>query len=130
MGFQRNLRHEIFNHFFRDEEQGEHEADSIGLFSVEPDEEGAGGTELTGLGYVRQTIAWNAPAADAITNNGAISFGPAGEDWAPIVAWGLWNNAATPELILTKTLAAPITISNGGTLTIGDTDITVELEAA
>jgi hypothetical protein len=66
----------------------------VALFTVAPDDEGAGGTEVTGGGYARVAhSAWNTAAAGIRTNNGEIDFGDPSADWGTVVAVGLYDGA-------------------------------------
>src|SRR3970040_595030 len=67
----------------------------VGLFSTNPANDAAAGTELIGAGgYARQQVTFGAPATDTgnirkISNTGVITFGPAtGAEWAPAVGVG------------------------------------------
>lgn len=66
----------------------------VALYTVAPDEDGVGGTEVSGGGYARVSHStWNAAAAGIKTNNGVIDFGDPTADWGTIVAVGLWSGA-------------------------------------
>jgi len=72
----------------------------IGLFSVAPNSDGSGGTELTGGGYARFAFTNDAttfPGADArqTLNDITLDFendGSAG-DWLPAVAWKIFDSS-------------------------------------
>lgn len=66
----------------------------VALYTVEPNDEGVGGTEVTGGGYSRVAHAsWNAAASGIKTNNGVIDFGDPTADWGTIVAIAIWDGA-------------------------------------
>jgi hypothetical protein len=59
----------------------------IGLWTVAPDDDGVGGTEVAEASYSRVAhSAWNTAAAGSRTNNGDIDFGDPLTDWGTIVA--------------------------------------------
>jgi hypothetical protein len=87
----------------------------VGLLSVAPANDAATGTELTGNGYSRQAITFDAPAADTgnvrkIANTSAASFGPAIADWAQAVAFGLYDALANGTLLYWDALPTPKTV--------------------
>jgi hypothetical protein len=55
----------------------------LALFSATPTDSSTG-TELTGDGYARQTIDFNAASSGAKTNNGEVLFPEATADWPEI----------------------------------------------
>lgn len=65
---------------------------TLAAYSVLPNDEGVGGTEVTGGTYARPThSAWNAAAAGIKTNNGVIDFGVPSP--VTIVGVGVWDGA-------------------------------------
>jgi hypothetical protein len=84
----------------------------VALYSVTPSDAG-GGTELTQSGYARQAWTGSPAAASAIANAAEILFGPAGENWPPIVAGAIHETAPSTRFLFW----GPVTAS--GTPTIG-----------
>ena len=95
----------------------------VGLFTAAPSDTG-GGTEVSGNGYARVTIAsslntWaGTQLAGSITassgtggqtsNNGSISFPtPTGAGWGSVVAFGIFDAASAGNLLLYGTLSTP-----------------------
>lgn len=71
---------------------------TMALFSVIPDDSGAGGTEITGGSYARQGIAFGAPATKTptgseIANSALITFPVATANWGTVAAWGVYDNS-------------------------------------
>ena len=89
----------------------------VALYSVAPTEEG-GGTELTGYGYARKIHnSWDAAAAGASENDGAITFAAAsGGDWLEAVAFGLFDDIAAGNFLGWADLDTPKTAGDGETL--------------
>src|SRR4030095_10664706 len=91
------------NHFFRNTNQTPPTTIYIGLMTVAPNEDGTGGTEVSGGSYARQPITFGAPAAGQASNSAQISFPVATANWGTIVGsslhtalsgGGVWGYAA------------------------------------
>ena len=102
----------------------------VGLFTVIPDEDGAGGTEASAGNYARKSTAgadWAAAAAGAITNANDITFiEAASANWGLIVGIGIWDAASAGNMIFWIPLDANKQVDVGDTfrLEAGDIDIT------
>lgn len=92
----------------------------IGLFSASPGESTAG-TEISGNGYARLTMAqadWGAVVAgepSLISNSAQKNFAVATADWATILAIGLFDAATVGNLLYFKVLGTSKTVNNGDT---------------
>ena len=91
-----------------------------GLFSTNPANDGAAGTELTGAGgYARQAITFGAPVAGTgqarkISNTNVITYGPAtGVDWAQAVGFGIYDALTLGNLLYWDVLTTPKTVAVG-----------------
>lgn len=102
----------------------------IGLFTVIPDEDGAGGTEASLGNYAREETAgadWAAAAAGAITNANDITFiKAAAANWGLIVGIGVWDANAAGNMIfwMPLTVNKQIDINDTFRLEAGEVDIT------
>lgn len=102
----------------------------VGLFTVIPDEDGAGGTEASAGNYARKSTAgadWAAAAAGAITNANDITFIEcASANWGTIVGIGIWDASSAGNMIFWIPLGASQVVNIGNTfrLPAGDVDIT------
>jgi hypothetical protein len=93
----------------------------VGLYSTAPiDNTGAGGVEISGTGYARQTITFSAPtvtsgnAGAQASNAGTATFGPnTGADWPTAVAFGIFDAAAAGHLLYSGALSANKTVQAG-----------------
>lgn len=88
----------------------------LGFFSVAPNDDGSGGTELTGNGYARTDVRaafGNAATAGTISNSVAIVAPTASGAWSAVVAIGLFaaSSGGTPFAIGTVSYAA---LATGG----------------
>ena len=102
----------------------------IGLFTVIPDEDGAGGTEASAGNYVRKSTVgadWEAAADGAIQNANDITFIEcAGGNWGTTVGIGIWDAETVGNMIFWMPLGANKVVDIGDTfrLEAGDIDIT------
>lgn len=102
----------------------------VGLFTVAPDEDGAGGTEMSLGNYVRKSTAgadWEAAAAGAIQNANDIEFIEcASANWGTAVAFGIWDAETAGNMIAWADLSANKVIDIGDTpkFAAGALDIT------
>ncbi|KKN40058.1 hypothetical protein LCGC14_0737210 [marine sediment metagenome] len=102
----------------------------IGLFTVIPDENGAGGTEASLGNYARIVTAgadWEAAAAGAIQNANDLTFAEAtGAAWGLIVGIGIWDAITAGNMIFWISLIGNKQVDIGDTfrLEAGEIDIT------
>ena len=102
----------------------------IGLFTVIPDENGAGGTEASLGNYARIVTAgadWEAAAAGAIQNANDLTFAEAtGAAWGLIVGIGIWDAITAGNMIFWISLIGNKQVDIGDTLRLeaGEIDIT------
>lgn len=99
----------------------------LALYTSNPDE-GDTGTELSGNGYSRQSIAFNAPSNGAATNNGDVAFTASGGNFGTVTHIGIFDAATTGNLLFYGALTASKTVNDGETLTFADgSGVTVTL---
>ena len=84
------------------------------------------GTELTGNGYARQSIAFNAASSGTADNSGSIDFPAATGSWGTVSHFGLFDAASSGNLLIHGALTASKVVDTGDILRIaaGDMDIT------
>lgn len=90
----------------------------VALFSTVPDDDGAGGVELSGSGYVRilftdWTAAVEAGNVVSAENNTEIAFAAASGAWVTIVGAGLYTELSGGTFKGAKALTANKDISSG-----------------
>ena len=101
MSFSNYLEEAVLNHVFRNTALPVVSTLRVGLFTAAPTDAG-GGTEVTGGGYTRQTVAFGAPSQageDAtITTTGVVTFTRTG---TPVnaVAVGFFDAATAGNLL-------------------------------
>lgn len=98
----------------------------MGLYTAAPTDAG-GGTEVSGGGYARQTVAFGAASGGAIANTGAVNFTASGANFGTVVAVGFFDAASAGNLLAWDEITS-VVINDGDTLTfaIGDIDITLD----
>ena len=92
------------------------------LFSVAPTEAG-GGTEATGSGYSRKTVAntgtnWNTSSSGHVDNKTAITMATATGDWSTgsnQVAWATFDDPTAGNMLEFGPLTTPKPVLNGDT---------------
>ena len=84
------------------------------------------GTELSGSGYARQTIAFNAAASGTADNSGSVDFPAATGSWGTVSHFGLFDASTGGNLLIHGALTASKAVATGDILRVaaGDMDIT------
>ena len=100
----------------------------VALYTAAPSDSG-GGTEVSGNGYSRQTVAFGAAATPGGTtsNTGAVSFTASGGSWGTITHMGIFDASTSGNLLWHGALTASKTVGDGDTLefAIGNIDLTL-----
>jgi hypothetical protein len=84
------------------------------------------GTELSGSGYARQSIAFGAAASGTASNSGAVDFPAATGSWGTVSHFGIFDASTGGNLLIHGALTASKAVATGDILRIatGDMDIT------
>tara|TARA_Y100001963_G_C6462919_1_gene301003 strand:+ start:178 stop:558 length:381 start_codon:yes stop_codon:yes gene_type:complete len=98
----------------------------LGLYTSAPTDS-ASGTELSGSGYARQTVAFTV-SGNLATNTSAVEFPTATGSWGTIVAVAVLDASSSGNILAYASLSANKTIATGDVLRIpaGDLDITLD----
>jgi hypothetical protein len=100
----------------------------VALYTAAPSDSG-GGTEVSGNGYSRQAVTFDAATSGTGTtsNSGAVTFTAAGGSWGTISHIGIHDASTGGNLLWHGSLLASKTIADGDTLefAIGNIDLTV-----
>jgi hypothetical protein len=100
----------------------------VALYTAAPSDSG-GGTEVSGSGYARQAVTFNAAATPGGTtdNSTAVTFTAAGGSWGTVTHIGIFNALTTGNLLWHGAMTASKTIADGDTLefAIGNIDLTL-----
>lgn len=89
----------------------------LALHTANPDEDGSG-AELSGTGYARAAITFNAASnGEATGPTSAIEFtNSGGTSWTQVTHFGLWDASTAGSLLYYGALTTPKTIAAGDTL--------------
>lgn len=99
----------------------------VALFSVAPDNDGAGGTELSGSGYARKLFTdWTAAVDGVAENNTEFEFAAASGDWVQAVAFAIYDALSGGNFIGWGSLTTPKTVTSGGIARFQAGDLVVD----
>ena len=89
----------------------------IGLFTSAPNDAG-GGTEVSGNGYSRQSVAWTqATGTGGTTSNVDIeTFTASGGSWGSVTHIGIFDASTSGNLLWHGSLTTPKTVADGDSL--------------
>ncbi len=100
----------------------------VALYTAAPSDSG-GGTEVSGNGYIRKAVAFDAASTPGGTtsNTGAVSFTASGGSWGTITHIGIFTAETGGNLLWHGGLTASKTVGDGDTIefAIGNIDLTV-----
>ena len=85
----------------------------IGLHTADPTDAGTG-AEVSGNGYARQTMAFDASSSGTASNSAAVEFPAAnGGNWGTITHIGIYDALTAGNLLFHASLTASKTINDG-----------------
>ncbi len=100
----------------------------IALLTAVADGEAGSVTEVSGNGYARTPVVFNAASNGSVTNNGDITFPTAaGGAFGTITHIGVYDAATTGNLLIFASLADPKTVSDGDTFVIQNNNLTINM---
>lgn len=100
----------------------------LALFTTPINADGSG-TEVTGGGYARKSIAFSAASGGSIANSGSVSWAPLHTSSAQTVfGWGIYDASSAGNLLFYGQFGSPINVAANQTITWGAGDITVTVE--
>jgi hypothetical protein len=88
----------------------------LGLFTAAPTDAG-GGTEVSGSGYSRQAVAFDAASSRATSNSSEEVFTASGGNWGTIVAIGIFDASTSGNLLWWDGMDTNRTVNDTDTLT-------------
>ena len=93
------------------------------LYSTAPTANTAG-TELTGNGYSRQSVAFSAPSAATTASTGNVTFTATG-NWLPVVSTAVVDASSAGNILWFTNLASTQVINSGGSIVLTTGSITL-----
>ena len=100
----------------------------VALYTGAPSDSG-GGTEVSGAGYARQAVAFDAATSPGGTtsNSGDVSFTAAGGNYGTVTHLGIFDASSSGNLLWHGALTADKTVEDGDTITFtaGNIDLTM-----
>jgi hypothetical protein len=100
----------------------------IALYTTAPNQEtGAGGTEVSGGSYARTNVTLGAASGGSASNTADVTFPTATASWGTVVAAAIFDDAGTPVMLWSGTLAASKTIDSGDVFKFLTGQVTVSL---
>lgn len=119
------LEAKILNHVLRNTAYTPASTVYIGL-STGSFADGNSGTELSGNGYARRSIAFDAASSGVSDNTSAIDFPTATGSWGTVSNWGLFDASSSGNLLIHGAFSASKAVATGDILRIaaGELDIT------
>lgn len=123
MPFSNYLANEILDDVFSGNAYSPPGTFYLALYTSAPSAAG-GGTEISGNGYTRKTVAFTTTAQQS-TNSGAVEFPTATGSWGTIVSVGVFDASTSGNLLCYASLSSSKTITTGDVLRVpaGDLDI-------
>ena len=126
MAFTTFLRNELLDHVFRNAAYTPPSTVYIGLYTSAT---GAGGTgkEVSGNGYTRKAMSFDASSGGAIDNTSAVEFPTATGSWGTITHTAVLDAASSGNMLAENALTASKAIGSGDVFRFqaGQFDITL-----
>jgi len=100
----------------------------IGLANASFGDTGTDTTEISGSGYARVAVTFNAAASGTADNNAVVEFSAATGDWGTISHFGLYDASTAGNLLIHGAFTTGKHIQNGDILRIaaGDLDVSAD----
>lgn len=98
----------------------------LALYTSDPNDDNSG-TEVSGSGYSRQAITFNAASGGSATNSSAESFTASGGNFGTITHIGLLDASTSGNLLFRGALSVSKVINDGETLSFPVGSVTVTL---
>ena len=100
----------------------------VALYTAAPSDSG-GGTEVSGAGYARQSVAFDAATTPGGTtsNSADVSFTATGGNYGTVTHLGIFDASSSGNLLWHGALTADKTVEDGDTITFtaGNIDLTM-----
>lgn len=99
----------------------------VGLFTSDPTDTGAAGTEVSGGSYARTAVTFSV-TGDTASNTAAVEFPAATASWGSVTHIGVHDASTGGNMLVHAALSTAKTIADGDVFRIptGDLDITLD----
>ena len=126
MSFSNFLETEILDHVFAGAAYTAPSTKYLALFTAVADGEAGSVTEVTGGGYVRQTVAFTT-SGNTTSNNAAVEYTTATANYGTVTHVGVYDASSSGNLMAYAALSSNKTIETGDVFRVpsGDLDITL-----
>jgi hypothetical protein len=126
MSFTNFLETEILDHVFAGAAYTAPGTHYLALYTAAPGETG-GGTEVSGTGYVRQSVAFTT-SGNTTSNNAAVEFPTAGASWGTVTHVGVFDASTSGNLMAYAALTTSKTIDSGDVFRVPNADLDITLD--
>jgi hypothetical protein len=126
MSFTNFLETEILDHVFAGAAYTAPATKYLALYTAAPGETG-GGTEVSGTGYVRQSVAFTT-SGNTTSNNAAVEFPTAGASWGTVTHVGVFDASTSGNLMAYAALTTSKTIDSGDVFRVPNADLDITLD--
>jgi hypothetical protein len=101
----------------------------LALFTSDPTETGVAGTEVSGNGYARQSIAFTATTSGtgATSNSGTVTFPAATASWGTITHIGLMDASTVGNMLWYGPLTTSKAVNTGDQFQMAATKLSISL---
>lgn len=127
MSFSNFLELEVLDHVFKNSAYTAPSTIYVALFTSAPNDAG-GGTEVSGNGYARQSMAFGTASSGSISNSSSVEFPTATGDQGTIVAMGLFDASSSGNLLAYGSLTSNKTVSSGDVFRFNASSVTISLD--
>lgn len=126
MSFSNYLETKVLDHVFGGTAYTAPATLYLGLFTSNPNEDGSG-TEVSGGGYVRQSVAFTI-SGNTASNTAAVEYPTATANYGTVTHVGIYDASSAGNLIAYAALTSSKSIETGDVFRVptGDLDITLD----
>lgn len=100
---------------------------TVALYTAAPSDAG-GGTEVSGVGYVRKTCTSWGRSGSIMYNSGSVTFAQAGGAWGTVSHFGIHDTATAGNLLAWGTCTAAKAVDENDTAEFASSTIQVSLD--
>ena len=118
------LENKVIDHFLGTSSTSAPSNVYMGLFTSNPTDANSG-TEVSGNGYSRQVITFNAASSGSATNSSAETFTASGGNWGTITHFGIFDASTSGNLLYHGALTDDKVIEDGDSLVVAGSAITI-----